>query len=161
MSPLSFLDWRLWAAVVVAVGLAASHWKVFNLGKAEIRAEWAADKLEESKQALRLTEKTIEKTTTLQAAADQLKKDKNAQIDALNTRLTDALDQLRDRPERPREGDMPTGAGVGSTLGCTGAGLYREDAGAFIREAARANRLLANLAQCQAQYNKVRDTLNK
>ena len=161
MNPLILLDWRLWAAVVVAVGLAASHWKVFNLGKAEIRAEWAADKLEESKQALRLTEKTIEKTTTLQASADQLRKDKDAKIAALDVRLTDALNRLRDRPERPREGDMPTGAGAGPAPICTGAGLYREDASAFIREAARANRLLDNLAQCQDQYNKVREALNK
>ncbi len=161
MNPLSFLDWRLWAAVVVAVGLAASHWKVFNLGKAEIRAEWAADKLEESKQALRLTEKTIEKNVALQAAADQLQRDKNAKIATLNARLADALEQLRDRPRRPGESDLPKSAGAGPNPGCTGAGLYREDAETFIREAARANRLLADLIQCQAQYNKVRDSLNR
>lgn len=161
MNPLTLLNWRLWAAAAITVGLVASHWKTYRMGSAGIRAEWAESRLDEAKQSLRLTEKTIEKNVALQAAADQLQRDKNAKIATLNARLADALEQLRDRPRRPGESDLPKSAGAGPNPGCTGAGLYREDAETFIREAARANRLLADLIQCQAQYNKVRDSLNR
>ena len=161
MNPLIPLDWRLWAAASLVLGLVASHWKAYRMGGAEIRAEWAAAKLEESKQALRLTEKAIEKTTSMQADADQLRKAKNAQINALNTRLAAALDGLRDRPGRPGPSDLPQAARAGAAPGCTGASLYRPDAEFLVRESTRAEQLLAYLTQCQTQYNKVREALTK
>lgn len=161
MNFLALLNWRVAAGLFLTVLLAGSHWKAYHMGQAGIRDEWTAEKLEGSKQALRLTEKAIEKTAALQADADQLRKDKNAQINALNTRLAAALDGLRDRPERPREGDLPASAIAGAVPSCTGAGLYRSDAEFLIGEAARAKRLQLDLAQCQAQYNKVRDSLTK
>ena len=161
MNPLILLNWRLWAAASLVLGLAASHWKAYRMGGAEIRAEWAVAKLEESKQALRLTEKAIEKTTSMQADADQLRKDKNAQINTLNTRLAAALDGLRDRPGRPGPGDLPATTAAGTVPSCTGAGLYRPDAEFLVGEAARAKRLQLDLTQCQTQYNKVREALTK
>lgn len=161
MNLLALLNWRVVAAAILAVLLAGSHWKTYHMGGASVQAKWNAESLSIAKQSLRLSEEATRTTTNLEASADQLRKTKNAQINDLDTRLAAALDGLRDRPGRPGEGDLSAPAIAGSAPGCTGAGLYREDAGAFIREATRANRLLANLAECQALYNKVRDSLIK
>lgn len=69
-----------------------------------------------------------------------------AQTRRLGAQLADALDSLRNRPERP--------AVPGATPACpgaTGAELYQQDAGFLAREAARADQLRADLAHCQGQ----------
>lgn len=159
MNPLLLLNWRLVAGVIFAVLLTGSHWKAYHMGGASVQAKWNAESLSIAKQSLRLSEEATRTTTNLEAAADQLRGTKNAQIRSLDARVAELTGQLRDRPSRPREGDLPAPASPGPVPGCTGAGLYREDASAFIGEAARANRLLANLAECQALYNKVRNSL--
>lgn len=84
-----------------------------------------------------------------QAKADEIEKEKNAQIASINNQLVDAVSELRKRPSRP---ETP-GAGQGGT----GATLYAQDAEFLIREAARADQIRAGLNACYKQY----DSLSK
>lgn len=59
--------------------------------------------------------------------------------------------ELRNRPERPAGGAVPTG-GAGQ-VACTGAQLYRPDAAFLIGESAAADQLRIDLADCQARYD--------
>lgn len=86
-----------------------------------------------------------------QAAADQIEKVKNEQIQAINAKLADALISLRNRPSRPQV-ETPNVATCG-----TGATLYAEDGEFLIREAARADQIRSALEACYNQY----DSLNK
>ena len=74
---------------------------------------------------------------------------------ALNPDMVSALlalfAELRDRPERPAGGAVPTG-GAGQ-VACTGAQLYRPDAAFLIGESAAADQLRLDLADCQARYD--------
>ena len=97
-------------------------------------------------------EKTVrDKEHQYQADADQIRKDKDAQIKVINTQLVDAISELRKRPSRTDQ------ANAGQS--CNGTRLYSEDAEFLIREAARADELRAELQQCQAQYNELRQAL--
>ena len=82
-----------------------------------------------------------------QAAADKIEKDKNDQINAINSRLANALVELRNRPSRPK-----SEATNASTCG-TGATLYAEDGSFLIGEAARADTLRSALQACYEQYD--------
>jgi len=82
-----------------------------------------------------------------QAAADRIEKDKNDQINAINTQLANALIELRKRPSRPK-----SEATNASTCG-TGATLYAEDGEFLIGEAARADKLRSALQACYEQYD--------
>lgn len=84
-----------------------------------------------------------------QTQADQIEKDKNAQISALNVKLSDALVQLRQRTARPKT-EAPDTATCG-----TGRSLYAEDAEFLIREAARADELRIGLEACYNQYDAI------
>jgi len=84
-----------------------------------------------------------------QTAADNIRKEKDAQITSINNQLVDAISQLRSRPSRPQ------GAANGS--GGTGATLYADDAEFLVREAARADIIRTGLQACYSQY----DSLNK
>lgn len=97
----------------------------------------------------------------LQADADNLKEQKNAQVRDINSRLVDALGDysMLQRSVERRPDDLPSGAGTCG--GATGAGLSRPDAAFLEREAARANTLRAALRQCYAQYRDVRDAQPK
>ena len=82
-----------------------------------------------------------------QAAADRIEKDKNDQINVINTQLANALVELRNRPSRPK-----SEATNASTCG-TGATLYAEDGSFLIGEAARADKLRSALQACNEQYD--------
>jgi len=84
-----------------------------------------------------------------QTAADQIRKEKDAQINSINNQLLDAVSQLRGRPNRAQE--SATGQDG------TGRSLSAEDAEFLVREAARADKLRTSLSACYDQY----DALNK
>jgi hypothetical protein len=148
----ALLNWRVWAAVMVAIALAASHWKAYKLGESGVTAEWNADKLAQAEQAAALKDAAAATTVSLQTDANNLRKTKNAQIAKLNSDLAVALGRLHDRPARPGEGDLPGPAGAGPT-GCTGAGLFRPDAEFLTRKASERDTIAVLLEQCQTQYN--------
>jgi len=152
---------RIWLAIIVAMALAASHWKVYKVGQNEKQAEWNAEKLATAQQTLRLIENRDRTTMALQDGADTLRRNKNAEIKRLDADLAVALAGVSDRPDRPGGANLPTDTSAGPNPGCTGAQLYRRDAGFLIREADRAQRTLADLAQCQALYDQARAALNK
>jgi hypothetical protein len=87
-----------------------------------------------------------------QSTADQITKDKNAQITYVNRGLNAAIAGLRTRPERPSS-DMPQTPGT--CFGLSGAELARGDGEFLAGYAADAARLEAALKQCEAQYNSI------
>lgn len=84
-----------------------------------------------------------------QAKADQIEREKNAQINSINGKLADAISQLRQRPARPQT-QTPDTAACGD-----GRSLYAEDAEFLIREAARADTIRAGLEACYQQYDAI------
>ena len=83
-----------------------------------------------------------------QAAADQIRKEKDAQIASINNNLADALVQLRSRPSRAAEASDGQGG--------TGLSLSAEDATFLDREAARADILRSALSACYQQYDSLK-----
>lgn len=154
------LNWRVWTAIGLLAILASTHWKAYHSGAASVQAAWDARTVAEQAEYLKTQQEVRDKEATLQADKESLRRIKNAQIAKLDADLAGALERLRDRPERPRESDLPTVAGIGPDTGCTGAQLYRQDAAAFIGESRRAQLVLIDLAQCQAQYDKAREAMN-
>lgn len=159
MLPTLLLNWRLWAGLVAAVGLAASHWKVYKVGQNEGYSALNSYKLEQSQQTLKLIERRDATTQDLQDKSDQARKAKNEELNRLHVDLADALERLRARPERPSEGGVPSDTPACPAAGATGAQLYREDSEFLVREAARADRLRIDLVECQAAYDRARQAL--
>lgn len=80
-----------------------------------------------------------------QRIADDLRKEKDAEISDINNKLRDAINQLRARPSRAEE----TATGQDGT----GRALSAEDAEFLVREAARADKLRESLDICYKQYD--------
>ena len=89
-----------------------------------------------------------EKEHQMQDATDQIRKDKDAQINAINNQLADALVQLRNRPSRTSQISSNGQNGTGSTL-------FAEDAEFLIREATRADQIRTGLESCYKQYDSI------
>jgi len=89
-----------------------------------------------------------EKEHQLQDATEQIRKDKDAQINAINNQLANALVELRSRPSR-------TSQISNNGQGGTGATLFAEDAIFLTREAARADQIRTALDACYKQYDEV------
>jgi len=90
---------------------------------------------------------TRQKEAEQQAATDQIRKDKDAQITAINSQLADALIQLRNRPSRAQATNNGQN-GTGSTL-------FAEDAEFLVREATRADTIRTALDACYKQYDEI------
>ena len=93
-------------------------------------------------------EKVIrDKEHQYQADADQIRKEKDAQIKVINNQLVDAVSELRKRPSRTAE--------TSNGKSCNGASLFAEDAEFLVREAARADEVRVALDACYKQYDSV------
>lgn len=156
---LALLNWRMWVVIIIALVLAASHWKAYHMGAASVKAKWAAEKLEVARQSAKLIEANIAKTNTLQDRADTIRRTKDAEIQRIRDERDAALVSLRNRPDRPSDADMPKGASAGPA--CTGRSLFHEDADFLVRESARADEQRLQLTQCQAAYESARQVINK
>ena len=109
---------------------------------------WRWEKKEQAEQIARQKAIKDQESANL-AAADKIRKDKNAQINAINNQLADALIKLRNRTSR---NDNQANNGQGAT----GMSLSAEDATFLIREAARADGLRTALEACYKQYDEVK-----
>ena len=89
-----------------------------------------------------------EKEHQIQDATDQIRKDKDAQINSINNQLANALVELRSRPSRTSQISSNGQNGTGSTL-------FAEDAEFLIREAARADQIRTGLEACYKQYDSI------
>ena len=102
--------------------------------------------------ALRVQEQKAQKASKeLQASADKNRQDKDEKIDSISRQLDSALIRLRNRPSRSEAPNNP-----GSVQACTGRELYREDGEFLTREAARAEKVLAERDYYYQQYEEVR-----
>ena len=97
-------------------------------------------------------EKTIrDKEHQYQSDTDKIRKDKDAQIKAINTQLVDAVSELRKRPSRTAE--TPNGK---TGQSCNGSQLYAEDSIFLTREATRADTIRIALQACYDQYESLK-----
>jgi hypothetical protein len=91
-------------------------------------------------------EKVIrDKEHQYQADADKIRTEKDAQIRDINSKLVDAVSELRKRPSRAQQ--------ASNGQSCNGASLSAEDAEFLIREAARADQIRIGLQACYEQYD--------
>jgi Sec-independent protein translocase protein TatA len=131
-------------------------WKEVKKAVAETKEQMSA---EYTKKLLEASELAREREQVMVSSADKIRKEKDAKIASLNTRLGTALSSLSERPQRPPSSSQGAPAScIGA--GATGAQLSREDAEFLVREAARADSLRLALGQCYKQYDAIRKSLN-
>lgn len=109
-------------------------------GRSVERTTWKA-KIEEAR--AEAAESAIRTERETQKEVNNALQKQNAELNTINDNLSAELVSLRKRPPRRVPG-TPTA----NCEGATGAELSREDAGAFAREAARADKLRAALRTC-------------
>lgn len=139
---------------VVALGVASAtgYYKGHEHGAAKVQQAWDKEKAEQYAAYAKGQEEARKKEQELQAAADKLRKEKDAEIRDINARATALSNSLRDRQTRPTEASAVSGA-TGNRPACSGRELYKEDGEFLVRIATEADELRAALKQCYAQYN--------
>ena len=146
----------------ILVGLYGAHWEAKRTAVNKAKAETAAAlQAEYTKKLLAASELAREREKAMVESADKLRKEKDAQIASLNSRLGTALDGLRQRPPRSDPAPSQGPAASCNCQGATGSQLSREDSEFLVREAARADKLRSALDQCYRQYDAVRQSLSK
>lgn len=151
---LRFLPFVGIAVLGAALGWQINGWRL-NSQIADLKENYA-------KQYAAAQQETRKKEQSMQAAADEIRRTKDAQIRTLNARVSTLTAQLRERPQRPSVSSITPDARIGFVAtGCSGAELYREDGEFLVREAARADTVREGYRQCAQQYEAVRKNLNK
>ena len=140
------MTWRTALALLALIGFGFG---CIEIGKDLKQGEWDADNLIKADQR---AADAAQAQADLQAKNDQIHKQAQEHADevrTINTRLADALERLRKRPER-----LPDPARA-ACEGGTGAELSGPDAGFLEREAARADELRAAVSACYAWIDQV------
>lgn len=91
--------------------------------------------------------------TRYQAEVAASRERTDREVSDLRQRVAGLLGQLQQRPERPAAGGGAVPAGGGGGLACTGAKLYRQDGAFLVGEAARADSLRIQLADCRRRHD--------
>lgn len=145
----ALLNWRVWAAIVLAAGLAFTHFTAYRSGKAVVRAEWVADKLAES-ELRRNREKVL--ATANQGVDRALQAEKKRRA-VLERNLADSLREFQATLNRP-DANPATPSGANGT-----GGLERELLGTCAKNLAElaiaADRLEGKVLGLQNYVNKV------
>lgn len=157
------------AAVFVALlGMQTLRLKSAQLDLSHLQTSVAQDATARATATGKVNDKHRATEQKILADAAALKKADDETIAALTADASRLGRLLRNRPSRPAglaAGPVPTasaaaGAGSSGGPGATGAQLYIEDGAFSAREAARAQRILAERNSCIAQYRQAEATLN-
>jgi hypothetical protein len=148
------LNPRIWIALALAAFLSFTHFSAYRAGKAAVRADFDAYRLEASEALRKAQKEASDKEDAWQDKANQLEEAKDEQIRIIGDQLDTALASLRERPARPASGNVSKASGT--CKGATGASLSRPDAEFLVRESARADRLRSALETCYARYEEIR-----
>lgn len=144
--------------VVVAIGVAGAGglYKGHQLGKAEVQQAWDKEKAEQYAEYAKGQEEARRKEQELQANADKLRREKDAEIRNITARANALSNSLQQRQTRPTEtSSLPSSSGTRPTS-CSGKELYREDGEFLVRIAREADELRTALKQCYTQYETLR-----
>ena len=169
LSLLFSMNWARVAGVaaglaLVGAGLGLLRHNGVEAGRAEVHAKWAEDRLGQAALAQAQDALDREKEQTMQATADDLRRNFNEQTKKLAVDLDAARAANRVlRAPRPANYTAPDPAAEAARPGasCSGASLFAGDADFLIRLAGRADGLRIAYLRCEAQYNAARDTLTE
>lgn len=140
---------------VSVVVILAFGWHTYD--KQEAVQEARAEVVESYNKALVAAHiSALKKQNEMLEEANKLKESKDAKISTLNSKLDNALSELRNRPYRP----APNTPNPNPEISCTGTQLYREDAEFLTREANRAQKVLIERDYYYEQYELVRKKIN-
>ena len=150
-----FISGSLIAIILAAAG---GYFQGSEHGQAKIQALWDKEKAAQYAEYAKGQEAARAKEQELQAGADRLRREKDAEIKNLNARATALTNSLQQRPSSSTQtgslsGSSSTRSGVS---GCSGKELFREDAESLVQIAIEADSLRLALKQCYAQYDSLR-----
>jgi hypothetical protein len=155
--------WIILAFVLALIG-AYGYGEIDGEGRGGNRVQLAwdhADKVATAAREKRNAQVRAE-SAALQAAADERRRKEDERNKDRDRQLAAALDELRKRPQRPSPTD---GGGAGAPGappergGCTGAGLYADDAMFLTRFADQAQRIRGQRDDFRLRYEQARDAL--
>lgn len=131
-------------AIGVALGWVTNGWRL-NASIASLKASYAEDRG-------RVLQEARNREKSLLEASERLRKDRDAKVKNLNSKLQSVNAELQQRKKRDSRESTDTAA----CSGATGAELSREDAEFLARFAAEADAVVENLNYCIAQYESIR-----
>ena len=154
----ALLNWRVFAAIFLALVLSATHWRAYTRGEIAVQTEWDAAKLQQTSSQLVAEQAARTQEQALQTKTDQLRKTQNAQIIQLGVDLDAARAAVRLLHSTPRPTDY-TAPAAGAGAACGAASLFTEDADFLIGVAGEADQLRIAYQRCAAQYDAARSAL--
>jgi acyl CoA:acetate/3-ketoacid CoA transferase alpha subunit len=140
--------------ILIAAGLtvATIYGIGYNKGQHSVQVEFDAYKAQAQIEMAKLAAQTRDTERTMQSQSNQIQKDKQHEINAINRAAAAVFGGLRLRPTRDE--NLPSDSRT--TESCDGSQLYRNDAEFLVREAERADEVMAELKACYQAYDSVK-----
>lgn len=164
LTKLSTLPYKLVGTAAIVLGLFFWHTTDVKLKVQSAESQVRLELVQQyNKQTTELNAQSTKVQSELQAKVTAQQKEHNDKVHNLNLRVADLSNSLSNRPSRPSsDSSIPDNTSNGTcTTGCSGQGLYQDDAKFLARYAGQAEELKVNLLMCYKQYDTVKETLDK
>ena len=151
---------RMTTVFILAVTtiLAVLCWLIYDLGytsgQNDVRADWEAQRAADAEANARAAKQAMEIEQGVMRHIDEIRRQHEKDIAAIDVRHAAAIERLRKRATRPSDyvPAAPEITGTEPAAGCGADRLFREDASALVRLAADADSVRASLTECRAAY---------
>ena len=163
---LSFLgNWQVKLLLIFVLVFSAGVWHKAQVKIAvnEAVTQVVSDiEIQSARERFKLKETALNSQIELQNKAERMRKEKNNEINNLQSRVDVLADSLSVRPNRQGPSNIPSNSGNSdSKAGATGVQLSRPDAEFLIWFARETSELQLELNYCKKQYDESRNTLEK
>lgn len=143
----------------IAATLGALAWLIYDLGltagRDEVRLAWEQQKVADGEANARASKQAREVEAGLMRHIDEIRRQHEKDITAIDLRHAAALERVLQRAKRP-DNYVPAPAeatGTQPAASCGGDRLFREDAEVLVGLATAADTVRASLTECRAQYD--------
>lgn len=158
------LGYKLLAVTAVVLGLLFWHTTQVELKVQQAEANVRFELTQQyNKRTIELKDLSVKAQTELQNTVTKQQKEHHDKVHSLTLRIDDLSNSLSHRPGRPSStSDISISPSNGTcTAGCTGQGLFKDDAKFLGWFAGQTEELKEGLLQCYRQYDTVKGTLDK
>ena len=146
--------------ILVMLLLGWTHYLAIQHGEQTVQSKWNIEKIAAAKANAEYLEYANKESKVLRDKALEAQGVKNAELQKLNANANSIIAGLRLRTSRDSETGGTRSANAKSNSSCTGARLYKEDSTFLVRDAARADGIVAELRECQTKYNNAKDAID-
>lgn len=154
-------DWKMGAFLILGLLVGLYSWHAYDVQRNVLKVTYEIEQ-KYTLQIVELKQAALKETSILKRTIEDNNKEKEDELQVVNTKYSNLLSELSKRPSRPSKSDLPGNPkDTESTEGTTAVRLFRDDASLLTRFSRDTAELQTHLNACYKDYDSVKANLDQ